>query len=304
MSDGPAFVDDCTNARILVVDDDEANVALLRHLLARSGYRDLHTERDSSRVLQRFEALRPDAVLLDLHLPPPDGLTLLAQLQRRIDADDLVPVLVLTADASAAARRRALAAGAHDFITKPFDRAELALRLRNSLTLQARHRALQRHAAAITAALHARDDAERAAVAELQAARARIETVLNTRGLAMAFQPVVDLPTGEMIGAEALARFLIEPHRDAAAWFAEAADVSLAIDLEVEAVRAALERLADLPGGTFLSINASARTIASPQLAALLDDCGALERLVIELTEHEQVQDYARLPRPWPRGGC
>ena len=139
------------SARILVVDDDESNLAVLQLMLRRSGYAEVHTTSDSSDVIHLFDTLRPDLLLLDLNMPAPDGYALLGMLRERIDRDDLIPVVVLTADASSEAKERALGAGAHDFVTKPFDFAELSLRVRNSLALRARHCQLRAHVAAVSA---------------------------------------------------------------------------------------------------------------------------------------------------------
>jgi EAL domain-containing protein (putative c-di-GMP-specific phosphodiesterase class I) len=116
----------------------------------------------------------------------------------------------------------------------------------------------------------------------------------------MVYQPILDLGTGEVLGAEALARFGTEPQRSPAQWFVEAAEVGLGIQLELAAIRRAAEGFALLPPAAFLSVNASAETIRSP---ALLDTLAGLPaaRLVIELTEHEPVGDYSLLLTPVAR---
>jgi CheY-like chemotaxis protein len=68
------------NATILIVDDQEANVELLEGFLADEGYSDLHGTTDSRRVLSLFNALRPDLILLDLHMPHMDGFAVMEQL--------------------------------------------------------------------------------------------------------------------------------------------------------------------------------------------------------------------------------
>src|SRR5688572_15294630 len=107
-------------ARILVVDDEPANVELIDQILKQVGYEDVCTTTDSSQVLSMVDGYLPDLILLDLHMPPPDGFELLEQLHTR-RAHDLCPVVVLTADASPAVKRRALRAGASDFLIKPLD---------------------------------------------------------------------------------------------------------------------------------------------------------------------------------------
>lgn len=119
--------------RILAIDDEEANVLLLRNLLQREGYGDVHTLTDSSAALQTYIDLQPDLVLLDLMMPEVDGFQLLEAFSRHDAADEFRPVLVLTADTTIQAKRRALALGAKDFVAKPFDVIEVGLRISNLL---------------------------------------------------------------------------------------------------------------------------------------------------------------------------
>lgn len=119
--------------RILAIDDEEANVLLLRSLLEREGYRDIHTLTDPTQATAAYAELRPDLVLLDLMMPQVDGFQLLEAFARHDRADEFRPVLVLTADTTLQARRRALALGAKDFVSKPFDVIEVALRISNLL---------------------------------------------------------------------------------------------------------------------------------------------------------------------------
>lgn len=125
--------DEILSRRILVVDDEDANVLLLRSLLSREGYRDVHAVTDPSAALQSFLQLDPDLVLLDLSMPLVDGFQLLEAFGRHERPDAFRPVLVLTADTTVQARRRALSLGAKDFVSKPFDVIEVALRIGNLL---------------------------------------------------------------------------------------------------------------------------------------------------------------------------
>ncbi len=122
----------------------------------------------------------------------------------------------------------------------------------------------------------------------------RIERVLAEDRLAIVFQPIADLQTGEVVGFEALARFGQGLGGSPEAWFAEAAQVGLGVDLEIAAIRAALAYLDDLPGDAYLSLNVSPQTALAPELAELLDAFPA-DRLAIELTEHARIDDYPAL---------
>lgn len=125
--------DQILSRRILIVDDEEANVLLLRAVLEREGYSDLHGFTDPEAVLQAYVELQPDIVLLDLMMPVVDGFQLLEAFRRHDREDEFRPVLVLTADTTTNARRRALSLGANDFVAKPFDVIEVALRISNLL---------------------------------------------------------------------------------------------------------------------------------------------------------------------------
>lgn len=122
----------------------------------------------------------------------------------------------------------------------------------------------------------------------------RIHRVLTEGGLVTVFQPIVELSTGRTIGAEALARFPGMPPRSPEQWFADAAAISLGVELELEAIREALAHLDELPAGVYLSLNAGPATVASPGLRQLLTSAVA-GRVVLELTEHVGVEDYTDL---------
>jgi len=124
------------NVRILAIDDEPANLALIKALLLREGYTHLETLTDPRQAAERHLAFAPDLVLLDLMMPSIDGYALLDSLGRLTGKDDLVPIMVLTADTSIEAKRRALALGARDIVTKPFDVFEFALRVANLIDLR------------------------------------------------------------------------------------------------------------------------------------------------------------------------
>jgi PleD family two-component response regulator len=126
-------------ARILIVDDQESNIALLESVLERNGYADLKSTIDPRQVVGLLEKYQPDLILLDLLMPHLDGFAVMEQLRVLIPAEDFLPVLVLTADITPETKLRALAAGAYDFLTKPFDVGEVTLRIRNLLETRQLH---------------------------------------------------------------------------------------------------------------------------------------------------------------------
>ncbi len=131
-----------TDATILVVDDEAANARLLEAMLARAGFRSVAVFTDARAALAAAETAEPDLLLLDLHMPHLDGYELLAALRARYGPDTYLPIIVLTADTQPEPRHRALAAGATDFLTKPFDLEEVVLRCRNLLETRRLHQAL------------------------------------------------------------------------------------------------------------------------------------------------------------------
>jgi len=126
-------------ARILAADDEEPNLRLLRRMLERAGFHHLTTTADPAQALPLFHAVRPDLVILDLHMPGMDGMRVLEQLRPLLDAEGWLPVLMLSGDLTPEARQRALANGARDFLAKPFDPAEAVLRIRNLLEMRFLH---------------------------------------------------------------------------------------------------------------------------------------------------------------------
>lgn len=131
-----------TRSRVMAVDDTEANLFLLEVILEDLGYTNVVCVNDPKLALATWTTFAPDLVLLDLHMPRVSGLDVLAQIRAEA-GPGFLPVLMLTADASSEAKVRALSAGANDFLTKPFDRVEVQLRMQNLLRIRHLHRELQ-----------------------------------------------------------------------------------------------------------------------------------------------------------------
>ncbi|HZO58386.1 MAG TPA: HD domain-containing phosphohydrolase [Solirubrobacterales bacterium] len=135
-------------ARILIVDDEPANVLLLERLLERAGYENFVSVTDSAQVLALCTQRPPDLVLLDLHMPTPDGFEVMRQLDPWISQGALA-VIVLTADTTREVRQAALSGGAKDFLVKPLDAIEVLLRIKNQLETRLLHVELRRQALAL-----------------------------------------------------------------------------------------------------------------------------------------------------------
>jgi putative two-component system response regulator len=135
-------MNDIFEAKLLIVDDQPANVMLLQHILVGSGYKAVSSTTNPLEVcdLQRKEHF--DLILLDLNMPQMDGFQVMAALKEE-GVDDYLSVLVLTAQPDH--KLRALDAGARDFVSKPFDKTEVLTRIRNMLEVRLLHKELHKH---------------------------------------------------------------------------------------------------------------------------------------------------------------
>jgi EAL domain-containing protein (putative c-di-GMP-specific phosphodiesterase class I) len=288
--DDNVFVD----AVVLLADDHEPNLALLHQILAREGASNLHLTTDPASVVELYRTVRPDVVLLDLHMPGLDGVAVMDAIREVTPPDDFVPVIVLTADATTTARDRVLAAGASDFLTKPVDRTEVVLRTRNLLHNRRLHRNMQQYNAELRREIDERNAIEREALIKLDQQRRVIRRVLTDHGMRTVFQPIAELRSGRTVGYEALTRFDRLPHRPPNEWFDEATHVGLGVELELAAVEAALRSLPTISPDAFLTLNVSPLTATTTDFIQLIEH-QPLERLVLEITEHAQVNDYDTL---------
>jgi len=133
---------DILNASILIVDDQETNVQLLGEMLRDAGYTCIASTTDPYQVCTLHQKDRYDLILLDLQMPGMDGFEVIEGL-KEIEKDGYLPVLVITAQPGH--KLRALAAGAKDFISKPFDLVEVQTRIHNMLEVRLLYKKLEQH---------------------------------------------------------------------------------------------------------------------------------------------------------------
>jgi PAS domain S-box-containing protein len=133
---------DIYSAKILIVDDQEANVALLEAILAEAGYTGVDSTTQPADVCGRHRQHRYDLILLDLQMPQMDGFQVIESLKTN-PADAYLPVLVITAQPGH--KLRALQAGAKDFIGKPFDLVEVKTRIHNMLEVRLLYKKLENY---------------------------------------------------------------------------------------------------------------------------------------------------------------
>ena len=138
-----AFENYLKSARFLIIDDEPVSASAVEISLAAAGQEDVLILTDPCDAAAAFRDYCPDIVLLDLSMPLMDGFQVLEELRKHIPPDDHLPVIVITADPAESTRRRALEAGASDFLTKPFGSTELRLRVRNLLQTRFLHLGLR-----------------------------------------------------------------------------------------------------------------------------------------------------------------
>src|SRR5438045_5465757 len=123
-----------SDARLLIIDEDAPWAAGLCRILEKAVYTTCIALTSPTIAAKRFFEIKPDLVLLDLHMEPISGIEVLKQMSETIDPRARPPVIVLTADTTVEAKHEALAAGASEFLAKPADPIEVILRIENLLS--------------------------------------------------------------------------------------------------------------------------------------------------------------------------
>jgi putative two-component system response regulator len=142
-------------ARILVLDDDAITLRLITRMLHHAGYPSVTALSDAQQLEAQIALSPPDLVILDLHMPHRSGFEILERL-RPLIRDEHLPVLVISGVIPAPVRRRVLALGARDFLTKPLDRTEMTLRVRNQLETRLLYQDVRKQNRALLEAIHGR----------------------------------------------------------------------------------------------------------------------------------------------------
>lgn len=279
--------------RVAVVDDDtDMRSALADFIRAEPDIDLLWTADGTEDAISKTATDRPDVVLMDVKMPDGGGMRATKEIKAMAPG---VRVVALSAFGDRATIMEMLRAGAVGYVLKGSPGEDI---------LQAIH-----HAAEGRSELSPEISAE--VVHELTGHLEReAETEEHRRGLTDAvhrlladpdllrfeYQPILELSSMRTVGTEALARFHLEPRRPPDVWFAEAEEVGLRTDLELEAIRRALEETTDLPLSIYLSLNASPATVIDPGFAETLAHA-TVRPLVIEITEHAAIEDYEAVAR-------
>jgi signal transduction histidine kinase len=168
----PVFARSETDAiracKILIIDDELPNVRLLERVLKRAGFDNFISTTDSREAATLFTEFQPDIVLTDWLMPEVDGCVVIERVRALMAAEEYLPIVVLTADATTPTKKRALTAGATDFLTKPFDQMEIVLRMQNLLRARLAHIVIQGQKAALEESVRRRTIELERALSELR----------------------------------------------------------------------------------------------------------------------------------------
>lgn len=173
------MMDGAGTTLIWVIDDDPQSLALVQEILRGAGHQDVRVFSQVTEMLSLFDPFAVDLVIQDLYMPGVDGFQLLRGLRQMVPEGMFLPILVVTVDSEMETRREALSLGATDFLTKPFDVTELALRVGHLLEIRGLHSALRQSKSQLEADVEKRTE-------ELADANVRLENLLQTKDVFLA----------------------------------------------------------------------------------------------------------------------
>jgi len=278
--------------RVLIADDEAVlRTALADLVTSDDGLELVGAARDADEAIAMAEATSPDVALVDVRMPAGGGLRVAEELHRRAPN---TRVIAHTAVDDRATVVRMLRSGAVGYLVKGTPPADILVAIRGASRGQPT--VSPDVMSGLVKDLSAQLEREEVATTTRLERVERITRAIEGEGRSLVFQPIVELATARLVGVEALSRFDGDPDWPVHRWFAEAADAGMGVELELACNRDALEVLERLPEDVYLSMNASHRTAGSDGLLELLDDVEAA-RIVVEITEHERVEDYDELAR-------
>lgn len=277
--------------RVLIAEDDPGFRSLLGEVIAAEpSFELVATAEDAPAAIALAGVMRPDVALVDVQMPGGGGVTAARGIGRRFAG---TKVIAFSSDGARESVLQMLEAGAVGYLLKGDSTDEIveAIKLaatgRGSLSVDVTGDVIRELSGMLTTRYRDRG--------KYEAIERRIGRVLRfPDSVGIDLQPIVGLRDRLVVGAEAFARFGGSARRSPSHWFSEAAVVGLREELELLAVRRAVEDLGRLPAGAFMSINVSPATITSPGFLKVIAGTES-SRLVAELTEHAPIDDYERL---------
>jgi EAL domain-containing protein (putative c-di-GMP-specific phosphodiesterase class I)/DNA-binding NarL/FixJ family response regulator len=281
---------DVQRIRVLIADDEpEVRGALAELIGAEDGLRIVAQAGDADEAASLASRTAPDVAIVDVKMPNGGGPRAAREILR---LSPHTRVLALSAYEDRETVLAMLGAGAVGYLVKGTPPEDIvsaigrAARGQTSVSSEVMSGVVDE----LTAQLRL---AERRTT-EVHERRERIRRAIDERRFTLVYQPIYRLRTKDVVGYEALARFVDEPPRSPDVWFREAGEVGLGLELEVAATRMALDDLGRLPSEAYLSLNLSHRAALSRLMLDTLDGA-PLRRIVVEITEHERVEDYEEL---------
>ena len=281
--------DAVVRVRVLIADDEPAIREALAALFAQEPSVDLvGVAADADEAARLAATDRPDVALIDVSMPAGGGPRAAREIAR---SSPRTRVIALSAFEDRSTVLEMLRAGAVGYLVKGTDAEDIVASIHRVANGRASMSAdvVDGIVLELSSQLR-REEIERERLSERVA---EIQRFAAGEGIAIHVQPIVDLGTLVPVGFEALARFRSLPLRPPDEWFAEAAALELGIQLELAAIERALELLPALPSSAYLSVNCSHRAARGTALRSLL--VPVAERIVVEITEHEPVEDYEEL---------
>lgn len=279
--------------RVAVTDDDtDMREALADFIRGEPDVELVWTAEGTEDAIRKTADLRPDVVLMDVKMPDGGGIRATKEIRAMAPA---VRVVALSAFGDRATIMEMLRAGAVGYVLKGSRGEDILQAIQHAA--EGRSELSPEVSAEVVHELagHLEREAE---VEERR--RALLDTaqrlLTDPDLLRMEFQPILDLSSMRTVGAEALARFGLEPRRPPDLWFADAEEVGLRAELELAAIRRAIEATSRLPSSLYLSVNASPTTVTDygfPDTLALAED----RPVVVEITEHAAIDDYDAVAR-------
>lgn len=281
----------CRDVRVLIADDDESVRIALARLIERSpGLTLVAAASDSREAVALGLAVKPDVALVDVSMPGGGGVEVTRALR---DGSPGTRVVALSGSTEREKIMAMLEAGATGYLVKGVSR-DLAKALRSAS--RGEGVLAGEVASEIIGELGTRLNRQRNEETQRHQQEECIREAMNG-GLHIAYQPIVDLQSGRIAGHEALSRFREGPRRPPDQWFAEAWAVGLGFELEMVALRVALEGMARADTWQLLAVNVSPGVLTDRRFGGRLASCPLIDRLIIEVTEHAVVDDYGPLLR-------
>lgn len=275
--------------RVLIADDE----AVLRDVLAdviasEADFELVGAAGDADQAIALAETERPDVALVDVRMPGGGGLRVAEELRIRVPE---TRVLAHTAVDDRTTVVRMLERGAVGYLVKGTSPTDLLIAVRRAARGQSS--ISPDVMSGMVRELADRLQQEETETTERQARIERIRRLVAGEGRTVVYQPIVRLHGRALVGMEALTRIQSDEGRPVDQWFLEAGRLGLGTDLELAAVRSAIAGLPRLPASTFLSVNVSYTTAETDDFFEMAGPVAG--RLVVEITEHEPVDDYDRL---------